>query len=259
MNIGFEKNFYDLMIDNQMYGYHIYFLMLDGKVIYVGQTKNIFGRIAEYKCRFLKHTCHNQKLQELFDSGEIKRVVFLVKDKTESQRGSNKLEKFYIKEHRDTCLNKYDDFFSQHTRKQISTASKKMWLDEKLREQITKKVSKKHILISPSGTKFEFDNSYDVKKYLEKINEGLHRNDRKRIGYQMLESFGENKGWRMTISGKRTTNTKLSGILKTPSGESISINGKWELINVNRDRGFKINVTKIVKNGECNGFVFNKN
>ena len=134
-----------------------------------------------------------------------------------------------------------------------------MWLNKRLREQITEKVSKKHVLISPSGTKFEFDNSYDVKEYLEKINEGLHRNDRKRVGYQMLESFGENKGWKMIINGKRTTNTKLSGILKTPAGEIISIDGKWELINLNRDRKFKINVNKIIKTGKCNGFIFNKN
>ena len=239
MNIGYEKNFFELMMNNEMDGYYIYFLLLDGKVIYVGQTKNVFGRIAGYKCGFVMGKCHNPRLQEMFNNGEIKRVIFLVKDKASSLSDAIRLEKMYIREHRDTCLNKYDVFFSKSTRKKLSVASKKMWRNPIIRENIIDGISKRRVLTSPDGTIYRFSNSNEVREFLEKINGGMHPNDRKRIGYQMLESFGENKGWKMSIDGKSPPSRWMRGILIAPNGEKFPICGKSELININRNRKFR--------------------
>src|ERR1035437_8233928 len=127
MNIGYEKNFCELMESNGADRYYIYFLTIADEIIYVGQTRNIFGRRADYKCRFLKHQSHNIRLQELFDSGVMKKVIFRIEEQVNSSAEALRREKFYIEQYRDTCLNKYNDFFSKSTRKKISVASKKMW------------------------------------------------------------------------------------------------------------------------------------
>ena len=194
MNVGYEKNFCELMDNNEMYGYYIYFLILDGKVIYVGQTKNIIGRLTEYKCRFLKRKCHNAKLQTLFDTGEMKNVVFRIADKASTLSEAMRKEQDYIAQYRNTCLNKYDTFCASITRKKISDASRTMWKNPVTRKGIVDGLSKKHILTSPDGQVLEFSNSYDVKEFLDGFNSHLHRNDRKRVGYQMLESCGEKIG-----------------------------------------------------------------
>jgi hypothetical protein len=256
MNIGYEKNFFELMMNNEIDGYYIYFLLLDGNVIYVGQTKNVFGRIAGYKCGFIKGISHNPRLQEMFDNGEMKRVIFMVKDQASSLADAIRLEKMYIQEYRDTCLNKYDMFFSKNTRKKLSVASKKMWKVPTIRENIIAGISKRRVLTSPDGTVYKFSNSYAVKEFLEELNSGMHPNDRKRIGYQMLESFGENKGWKMSIEGKRPPSRWMHGILITPGGEKIPICGKSELVNINRNRKFRLNINRFMKRGSLNGFTF---
>jgi hypothetical protein len=256
MNVGYEKNFCELMDNNEMYGYYIYLLMLDGVVIYVGQTKNIIGRLAEYKCRFLKQKCHNEKLQKMFDSGEMKKVRFRIADKAVTLSDAMRKEQDYIAQYRDTCLNKYDTFCSAITRQKISTASRKMWKNPNTRNDIVAGLSKKHVLTAPDGQNLEFSNSYEVKEFLLGFNSHLHKNDRKRIGYQMLESCGENKGWKMVIDGKRPPSKWSRGVLKTPDGEDILINGKWELVNLNRKNKWKLNVNRLMRNGRHNGFSF---
>lgn len=256
MNVGYEKNFCELMSDNELGVYYIYLLVLDGVVIYVGKTKNILGRLSDYKCRFQKHKCHNPKLQEMFDNGKIKQVTFVIKDKANTQPEAIRLETQYIEKFRTTCLNKYDDDFSILTRKKISAASRKMWKDKATRKNIIDGISKKHTLTSPNGEIYEFPNSYETRDFLDKINMGLHPRDRKRIGYQMLESCGENKGWTMVIEGKRSPHKMICGILKTPHGKEISIIGKSDLVRVNRFHGFRLNVNRLLQVGEWKGFKF---
>jgi hypothetical protein len=255
MTLGDHGNFYQLMFSIETISYFVYTIELDGKVIYVGQTKDIFGRLRQYKCVFLKRKCHNPKLQELFDSGDLQRATFDIVAMSATRREILKIENDFIGEHRDTCLNKYDTF-SESTRKKISTAARKMWTDPKTRKNIISGLSKKHTLTSPEGIIYEFSNSYETKVFLEKMGRHLHKNDRKRIGYQMLESCGENKGWKMTIDGKRPPSKWSRGILKTPNGEEIPINGKWELVNLNREKRLRMNVNRLMRRGEWRGFTF---
>jgi|FAXJ01.1.fsa_nt_gi hypothetical protein len=255
MTLGDHGNFYQLMFNIETMSYFVYTIELDGKVIYVGQTKDIFGRLRQYKCVFINRKCHNPKLQGLFDAGDLQRATFDIVAMSATRREILKIENDFIEEHRDTCFNKYDTF-SESTRKKISVAARKMWMNPKTRKNIVTGISKKHTLTSPAGIVREFLNSYETKTFLEKIGCHLHKNDRKRIGYQMLESCGENKGWKMVIEGKRPPSKWSRGTLTTPTGEEISINGKWELVNLNREKKLRMNVNRLIKSGHSRGFTF---
>lgn len=254
MEIGYEENFYKLMFSKSLNEYVIYFLILDGKVIYVGKTKDVLARLRAYKSNFVKGKSHNLELQKLYDSRDLERILFKIVDKAATRKDSCRLEKKYIDHHKDSCLNQSDDYFSFETRKMISESSKKRWKKKDMRNKLSEALSKSHVLISPDGLKTHFKNSRAVKDFLNKFNSCLHPNDRNRVGYQMLESVGENKGWKMIVDDKQPSSHQLCGILKTPEGKEIEFQGKSDLVKINQLHGFKLNINAILKSGRRNGY-----